>query len=196
MSDNVVLNPGEDGDIAAADDIGGVKYQRVKLTIGSDGVNDGDVSDANPMPVDVKNFPAQTALTDSQLRDSPVPVFVSNMVGAGLTDSELRATPVPVEAPGAAQDATLQALATLNDTMLVLLSAILEKMPRVTGNDQVAASIETIPAISIAANQDLRNITGALANVTSIGGKPASTTADALAMAGTGHIYNNITVSA
>lgn len=191
MSDNVVLNPGEDGDIAAADDIGGVKYQRVKLTIGSDGVNDGDVSDANPMPVDVKNFPAQTALTDSQLRDSPVPVFVSNMVGVGLTDSELRATPVPVEAPGAAQDATLQALATLNDTMLVLLSAILEKMPRVTGNDQVAASIETI-----AANQDLRNITGALANVTSIGGKPASTTADALAMAGAGHIYNNITVSA
>lgn len=191
MSDNVVLNPGEDGDIAAADDIGGVKYQRVKLTIGSDGVNDGDVSDANPMPVDVKNFPAQTALTDSQLRDSPVPVFVSNMVGAGLTDSELRATPVPVEVPGAAQDATLQALATLNDTMLVLLSAILEKMPRVTGNDQVAASIETMPA-----NQDLRNITGALANVTSIGGKPASTTADALAMAGAGHIYNNITVSA
>lgn len=191
MSDNVVLNPGEDGDIAAADDIGGVKYQRVKLTIGSDGVNDGDVSDANPMPVDVKNFPAQTALTDSQLRDSPVPVFVSNTVGVGLTDSELRATPVPVEAPGAAQDATLQALATLNDTMLVLLSAILEKMPRVTGNDQVAASIETFPA-----NQDLRNITGALANVTSIGGKPASTTADALVMAGAGHIYNNITVSA
>ncbi len=178
MADNTELNPGTGGNIAATDDIAGVHYQRVKLTLVADGVNDGDVSSSNPIPVagavTVGNFPAQTALTDAQLR----------------------AAPVPVDVPGAAQDATVAALNTLNDTMLVLLAAILEKMPRVTGNDQVAASIETIPAISIAANQDLRNITGALANITSIGGKPASTTADALAMAGTAHIYSNITVSA
>lgn len=51
MADNTELNPGAGGDIAAADDIGGVKYQRVKLTLGADGVNDGDVASGNPIPV-------------------------------------------------------------------------------------------------------------------------------------------------
>jgi hypothetical protein len=76
MSDNTQLNPGAGGDIAAADDIDGVKYQRIKLTLGADGVNDGDLSAANPMPVagslSVDNFPAQSGLTDAQLRAAPV----------------------------------------------------------------------------------------------------------------------------
>lgn len=51
MSDNVTLNPGVSGDSIGADDIGGVKYQRVKLIHGADGVNAGDVSQANGLPV-------------------------------------------------------------------------------------------------------------------------------------------------
>ena len=78
MADNTELNPGSGGDIAAADDIAGVKYQRIKLTLGADGVNDGDVSAANPVPVagslSVDNFPAQTGLTNAELRAAPVPV--------------------------------------------------------------------------------------------------------------------------
>lgn len=34
----------------AADDIGSVQYQRIKLIHGADGANDGDVSTANPLP--------------------------------------------------------------------------------------------------------------------------------------------------
>ncbi len=37
MADNVVLNAGAGGDTAAADDVGGVKYQRVKRSLGRDG---------------------------------------------------------------------------------------------------------------------------------------------------------------
>jgi hypothetical protein len=52
MSDNVtteqVTTPGA---TFAADDIGGVHYARTKVVIGADGVNDGDVSSANPLPV-------------------------------------------------------------------------------------------------------------------------------------------------
>lgn len=51
MADNIELNPGVGGDDLAADDIGGVKYQRGKIVVGIDGVNDGDVSSSNPMPV-------------------------------------------------------------------------------------------------------------------------------------------------
>jgi hypothetical protein len=50
MADNVGYTPGA-GAVIASDDIGGVQFQRMKFTVGADGVNDGDVSSANPMPV-------------------------------------------------------------------------------------------------------------------------------------------------
>ena len=54
MADDTILNPGVGGDTIATDDIAGVKHQRVKVTVGADGVNDGDVSTANPMPTDAR----------------------------------------------------------------------------------------------------------------------------------------------
>jgi hypothetical protein len=50
VADNVVLNPGSGGDTVAADDIGGVKHQRVKIEFGADG-SATDVSTTNPLPV-------------------------------------------------------------------------------------------------------------------------------------------------
>ena len=51
MADNVQLSPGFGGDVVAADDIAGTKYQRVKIAVGSDGNYDGDASTATPLPV-------------------------------------------------------------------------------------------------------------------------------------------------
>jgi hypothetical protein len=50
MADNITLNAGSGGDTTAADDIGGVKYQRVKVTYGVDGAAT-DASESNPLPV-------------------------------------------------------------------------------------------------------------------------------------------------
>lgn len=50
MADNIGYTPGS-GATIAADDIGGALLQRIKVVIGADGVNDGDVSLANPMPI-------------------------------------------------------------------------------------------------------------------------------------------------
>jgi hypothetical protein len=55
MADNTILNLGSGGDTIATDDISGVKYQRVKLIHGADGVNDGDVSETNPYPVTLQH---------------------------------------------------------------------------------------------------------------------------------------------
>jgi hypothetical protein len=49
MADNVGYTPGA-GATVAADEIGGVLHQRVKIGIGADGTA-VDVSDANPMPM-------------------------------------------------------------------------------------------------------------------------------------------------
>lgn len=52
MADGVPYTPGS-GVTIASDDIGGAQYQRIKVVIGTDGTNDGDISAANPMPVTV-----------------------------------------------------------------------------------------------------------------------------------------------
>lgn len=99
MADNVVANPGEGGATFATDDIGGVQYPRHKIIIGADGVNDGDVSAANPMPV-----------------TGTVGVSGSVAVTGALTDAQLRASAVPISAPslplptGAATETTAAAI--------------------------------------------------------------------------------------
>lgn len=50
MSDNIGYTPGA-GATIAADNIGGVLHQRVKIGVGADG-SATDVSTSNPMPVD------------------------------------------------------------------------------------------------------------------------------------------------
>jgi hypothetical protein len=50
MPDNIGYTPGS-GAVIAADDVGGALLQRIKVVVGDDGVNDGDVSLANPMPI-------------------------------------------------------------------------------------------------------------------------------------------------
>ena len=77
--DNVGYTPGT-GATVAADDIGGVLHQRVKLGIGGDGVA-VDVSAADPMPV-----------------TGTVAVTGAVAVTGGLTDAELRASAVSVVA--------------------------------------------------------------------------------------------------
>ena len=66
MSDNVTLNQGSGGDTIAADDVGGAKYQYVKLAQGLDGTAT-IVSSTNPLPVTGANgsFPVtNTPLTN------------------------------------------------------------------------------------------------------------------------------------
>ena len=50
MADNVGYTPGSGASIAA-DDISGNLHQRVKITLGADGVSDGDLSSSNPLPI-------------------------------------------------------------------------------------------------------------------------------------------------
>lgn len=53
MADNVSVNTSTPGTpaVIASDDISGAQFQRIKLTLGADGVNEGDVSSTNPIPV-------------------------------------------------------------------------------------------------------------------------------------------------
>lgn len=80
LADNTTLNTGSGGDVIATDDIGGVKYQRTKTTLGADGATDGDVSKANPMPVILLH----TGRTELR--------FYATNVAAGTTGTETAIT--------------------------------------------------------------------------------------------------------
>jgi hypothetical protein len=82
MADNVGINAATDAtpiDVAA-DEIASVKYQRVKLIHGADGVNDGDVASGNPLPV-------TGPLTDTQLRATALPVSVASIPSHAVTNA-------------------------------------------------------------------------------------------------------------
>ena len=83
---------------------------------------------------------------------------------------------------------------------LVLLSAILEKMPRVDVNDRlmVNPSESTSPVtVSSGTVTTVTTVTtvGTVSNQTNIGGRDASHAAYALANSGAMHIYDNINFS-
>ena len=61
MADNVTADPGSGGATFGSDDIGGVQYPRTKLIHGADGTNDGDVSTANPLPVELTDVNGSAA---------------------------------------------------------------------------------------------------------------------------------------
>ena len=77
MPDNIGYTPGT-GATVAADEIAGALYQRIKLALGDDGVNDGDVSAANPLPVtddavtDLLNIQRSPAGYDQSLNRSRI----------------------------------------------------------------------------------------------------------------------------
>jgi len=86
MADNSTLPAA--GDIIATDDIGGVKFQRVKLVYGDDGVNGGDVSLANPLPVNVASSGRSSVINFT--RPANVTAYSAGDVVSGSTsDSQL-----------------------------------------------------------------------------------------------------------
>lgn len=89
MADDVVL-PGT-GETVAADEIGGKKYQRVKVAVGADGsasdLAPGQATKANSLPVVLASDQGALPVSDNG---------GSLTVDGPLTDTQLRATAVPV----------------------------------------------------------------------------------------------------
>jgi hypothetical protein len=169
MSDNVNVTPGT-GDIIAADEIAGVKHQRVKVVIGADGVNDGDISASNPMPVNivggvelefkndsgnplpvsgtiaVSNFPATQPISGTVTADTGL--------SQPITDTQLRASAVPVSVSSIAlpSGASTSALQTSGNASLINI----DSKTLAAGQALMAASSPVV----IASNQSAIPVTG------------------------------------
>lgn len=135
MADNTELDPGSGGDIIATDDISGVKYQRVKVTWGTDGVA-GDVTSAYALPV-----------TSSQLTtiDANISVMAAAVTSSGMmiVSNDLSVIAAAVTSTGflmVSNDLSVVAAAVTNGAMTIAssdLSAI------ATGVSIMAAAVST-----------------------------------------------------
>lgn len=79
MADNYKVYQRNTGLDFAADDISSVYYPRTKLVHGADGTNDGDVSSANPLPIEIPGTATGgvSAYNDNDLDETAVAVKAS-----------------------------------------------------------------------------------------------------------------------
>ena len=150
MADNIGYTPGA-GATIAADDIGGVLHQRVKVGIGGDGVAT-DISTSNPMPVTSPN-----ALTTQETGEVVEALEALRMaiqslnktVGQVLPDATGRMR-VNIETGSNVAISTLPTLGTVTTVSTV------SNQTQIGG----IAAVEQVPALMCIAAQGLRrNIT-------------------------------------
>lgn len=126
MADNIAAATDATKQLAT-DEIGGVHFARTKIVLGDDGVNGGDVSAANPLPItgtvglDGASLAALEAITVGGTVDlgaTSLAALESITAAGPLTNTELRSAAVAVSAAslplptGAATETTLGALNT------------------------------------------------------------------------------------
>lgn len=141
MADNVTLDPGSGGSVIAADDISSVFYPRSKITLGADGVNDGDVSSANPLPVKgtgtagtpnsgVVTVQGVSSMTPVQVGDNSGSLTIDAPVGTPafvrLSDGSAAITTLPVSMAAIPTGAATSAK---QDAEAVLVGAVDETAP-------------------------------------------------------------------
>ena len=142
MADNANLTEGDGTLVSGADDIGGVKFQRIKVIHGADGVNDGDVSSSNPLPVDGSGVTQPVSGTVSV-------TGVATAANQATANSSLSSI-----------DGKITAVNTGNVTIGAALPAGTNAIGKLASNTGV-----TIGAVEIASSQTLATVT----NVATIG---------------------------
>lgn len=141
MADNTTLNVGTGGDVIATDDIGGVKYQRIKNGFGADG-SYSDVSNVNALPSLLtgeasSQWPNYSAPSDTVQRAASIDDFGSLQTrGAVLTD-----------------EGTFR-VNFANTSLFVSLGAVMVSGNTVTGTGFLTADVHVNDYFKIAADAD------------------------------------------
>src|SRR5688572_1584674 len=164
MADNTQLNSMSGGDTYASDDIGGVKFPRVKMIHGADGVNSGDVSAANPFPVSLPTGGLQVTVASGALLVAPSGLSVTTPSGfilntpsgtwlSGGTGAPISlANPLPIRAPtGFFLGLTASGLPVTDSNPLPISGSLSATVPSGTPVGITASGIKILPDAGAAA---------------------------------------------
>ena len=147
MPDNTTLNPGVGGDSIASDDIGGVKFQRVKVAFGVDGVA-ADVSAIDPLPVAGIFFPATQPVSAASL---PLPAGAATETTLAALNAKVTAvnTGAVVLAAGAAVVGSLAANQSVNNAQTAGVATAAGAGVSTAGTQRMVLATDVIqPAVS------------------------------------------------
>lgn len=78
MADNLTVKTTDGDYLVATDDISGVHHTRFKMIVGANGVNDGDVSFANPLPAKNIDYSFGTEQTGTVDTVTAIPLYDGN----------------------------------------------------------------------------------------------------------------------
>lgn len=142
MAENVNITPGT-GDVVAADDIAGVKHQRVKISQGVDG-SATDVSSTDPLNVTLANTGANsTAIkVDNSAVTQPVSGTVTSNAGTGTRDTNLKqvnGTTVDTNSGNKSAGTQRMVLATDQPNLTTALNTVTQ--PTSTDNSLVSSKV-------------------------------------------------------
>lgn len=90
MADNLTIKAIDGNHTVASDDISSVHYTRLKMVIGADGVNDGDVSFTNPLPAKNIDYSFGTEQSGTVDTTTAVPLFDGNSGRPSRTSTSRR----------------------------------------------------------------------------------------------------------
>lgn len=187
MADNIDVTPGT-GKTVATDDVGGVQHQRVKLSLGADGIANDAVAGAGAVGVGVQRItlasddPAVASLQAMQNATGPVlaPLAATPVSGTtasamtGTTSTQVLAAPAAGLRNYVTTIIVSNAHATVGTDVQILDGnggAVLATIPAAAGYGGAAITLPIpLKQPTVATRLDAKNVTtGASTNVTLIG---------------------------
>ena len=201
MADNTQLPiPQTAGDLIATDEIGGIKFQRVKLIHGADGANDGDVASSNPLPIigtvtdGATPANASILLVGGITAGGVAQAFETNASGhlnisdgGGSITVDATSLPLPT---GAATQSSQQEIRDLSDSINTLVQFLYANSPRIDVAGRVASNgSEVTQPVSGTITATVANAT--VSNIAAITGQPVQYQGQDVPI----HIYDNIKVT-
>lgn len=142
MAENVNITPGT-GDVVGADDISSVKYQRVKIIEGADGVNDGDVSSANPLPVEITDADGSVAANIAAIKTA-IEILDNTVSGSETQVDVVAALPAGDNNIGNVDIVTLPGTVASDITAIKTAVEILDNI--VSGSEAQVDVVGSLPA--------------------------------------------------
>lgn len=145
MADNIQL-PSSTYNVAT-DEVAGVHYPRTKIVIGANGVNDGDVSSQNPLPVVITSFPVTQEVSGTVNIGTIPSITVANPV-TSVTVSNL---PVTQDVSGTVEVSNFPVTQPVSGTVAIsnpVTSVAVSNLPS-TQAVSGTVNIGTIPSITV-----------------------------------------------
>lgn len=184
MVDNIAVSEGS-GKTVATDDIGGIQYQRVKVTWGPDGTgNDSDVASGKPLPVQLRG-------SDGTDRSNLLPVSLATAPALVAGSAVIGKVGIDQTTPGTTNLVALGANQTVNSAQINGVTPLMGNGATGTGSQRVTiASDNTVFSVNAVSAGDIANDAADSGNPVKVGSRAIAGQSTATLVAAADRVEN------